>query len=180
MAGSFEEERGDLLHIIAELYARGRLSEATMGDLIERVTAAEPGGLETIAKELPLEGALDLALRSSILTTQAQVIGGEGSVVRKTGEWLESRHLEISGRASVYRLDLSSYAGMRGLALELHLEVMGCSVIIKLPRRFKVKESIEDSRGSVVKIKGKEGKAADCLLVLKGRIQGSVVKILLR
>jgi hypothetical protein len=122
----------------------------------------------------------DLVLRTSFLPAEAQRLGGEGSVVRKKGKWLESRLLRIEGKASTYSLDLSEYAGMGGLTLEVDLSVYGCSVRIKAPRSFRVKDSIDDSTGSVVRMRGREAKDADSLLILRGSIKGSVVTVVRR
>ncbi len=181
MAASYEDERSALLHAVADLYARGALSEAEMNDRIDRLTAAS--GLEelkALTTLMPAEALGALALRSSLVEVEAQALRGQSSQVRKKGSWLESRRIEVAGRSSTFRLDLSHYRSEVGISLEMVFDLTSSSVIVTLPRSFRITEAIEDSVSSAVKIRGEADSGAANAILLRGHIKSSFVKFAYR
>lgn len=181
MDGSFEEERQELIAIVGELYARNKCSEERMNELLELITdAATESRLREIASQLPQppEGSL-LALTTSILSRPPQDIAAHAGTVKKTGEWVDSKQIRVSGSASTFTFDLTSYAPEHGISLEFLLDVNMSTVVLIVPGSFKVTDSITENSMSTIKIavKKKDERPRYNTVTLRGRIRMSTVKV---
>lgn len=179
MSPSLEEERSALLRVVSELYAHDHLGEGEMTRRMEAIASAP--SLEALrAQAETMEGPGELFLQTSLIERPPQRISGNGSSIRKKGTWLESRRVELSGSGSSIRLDLSSYADGKGISLELDFDLQRSSVIVFVPRSFRVLNSLEEASASTVKTSGREDPAARNTIVARGSVQASFVKFVLR
>jgi hypothetical protein len=181
MDDSFERERQELVAIVGELYARNKCSEERMNELLDLITdASTESRLREIASQLPPlpEGSF-LAFNSSIAPRPPQTVSAQAGAVKKTGTWLESKQIQVSGSASTFKFDLTSYGSERGISLEFLLEVNMSTVVLILPESFRAVDAIAENSMSTVRIKVKKNdeRPRYNTVTLRGVIRMSTVKV---
>ncbi|HET7838334.1 MAG TPA: hypothetical protein VFL04_01155, partial [Rectinemataceae bacterium] len=179
--GGIEGERAALLRLVGELYAHDHMGEGEMTRRMEAIAhAASLEELRSQAGSMPAAGTGEAFLQTSLIERPVQRVAGKGSVIRKKGAWIESRQVLLEGSGSNVRLDLRHYGEGQGLSLELELELRQSSVLVLVPKSFRVVLAVEDSSASVVKTRGRESPDAPNTITARGRVQGCFVKFAYR
>lgn len=130
--------------------------------------ARDLGELQTIKDRLPPIPAPT--------PPRAQLIQTESSVLKRSGQWLDSSRIKLYGKSSNIKLDFTDYDADDDLRIELDLDCRSSSIRIIVPSNIDVVDRISSSRMSVLRDRRRKA-STNSAIILTGNLEASRIKI---
>ncbi len=164
-----ESTRTAFFDLAATAFSAGSFDLDSYEAVAEEIAAATSlGELQTIKERLPTVPAPT--------PPRTQLIQTESSVLKRSGQWLDSSRVKLHGKSSNIKLDFTDYDSEDDLRIELDLDCRSSSIRIIVPANIDVVDRISSSRMSVLRDRRRKA-PTNSAIILTGNLETSRIKI---
>jgi len=166
---ALETTRTACFDLAAAAFSVSRFDLESYEAFAEEIASARSlGELQTIKERLPAIPAPT--------PPRTQLIQSESSVLKRSGQWLDSSRIKLHGRSSNIKLDFTDYDSEDDLRVELDLDCRSSSIRITVPANIDVVDRISSSRMSVLRDRRRRA-STNSAIILTGNLVSSRIKI---
>jgi hypothetical protein len=96
---------------------------------------------------------------------------------KQKGAWVRADGYRLEGKMSNFQMDLTEYDGVNGFRLALDVDLDMSNLRLTVPDGWTIDCRIDDNTASNVKDKGPSGLWGDNLVMIRGRMRMSNIKV---